>query len=63
MYTLIYSNKYLEGTIYLNYYFDGLAGVIAFCIGAPLYKYAKIRNAFLTSYVVTLIGLLGLFLF
>jgi len=62
-YTLLYSNKYLEGDIYLNYYFDGLAGIIAYLIAAPLYQYCKIRNSFITSYIITLLGLLGIFLF
>jgi hypothetical protein len=62
-YLLLYLNKYLAGGVFINYYFDGIAGFTAYCIGKPLYTYCKIRNAFLASYMVTLVGLLGIFLF
>jgi len=62
-YLLLYLNKYLSGGVFVNYYFDGVAGIAAYCIGKPLYSYCKIRNAFLVSYIVTLVGLLGIFLF
>ena len=62
-YALIYQNKYLPGSIYLNFYFDGVAGIIGYCIGKPLYSYCKIKNSFITSYIISLTGLLGIFLF
>lgn len=62
-YLLIYLNKYLSGNIFINYYFDGVSGLIAYSIGNPLYQYAKIRNAFLISNYVTIFGGLGLILF
>jgi len=62
-YVLVYLNKYLSGSVYVNYYFDGLSGIISYTIGAPLYRYCKIRNSFIFSYIVTLVGLLGLFAF
>lgn len=62
-YLLLYLNKYLSGSIYMNYYFDGLSGVIAYIIGKPLYKYCKIRNAFIVSEAITIVGGLGLVLF
>ena len=62
-YVLVYLNKYLSGSLYVNYYFDGLAGCISYTVGAPLYKYCKIKNSFIFSYIITLIAFLGLFLF
>ena len=59
----MYLNKYLSGSLYINYYFDGLSGIIGYSVGAPLYKYLKIKNSFILSYIITLIGLLGIFLF
>ena len=56
-------NKYLSGGIYINYYFDGISGIIAYSIGAPLYQYLKIRNAFLISNYITLIGAVFIIMF
>ena len=60
---MVYLNKYLAGDIYLNYYIDAIAGIIASTISAPIFKYFGLKKAFITSYIVTLIGLLGLFLY
>lgn len=62
-YLLLYLNKYLSGGVFINYYFDGASGILAYCVGEPLYSYCRIRNAFIVSYIVTLIGLLGIFIF
>ena len=59
----MYMNKYLSGSIYINYYFDGISGLIAYSIGKPLYRYLKIRNAFLISNYITIVGALGIILF
>jgi hypothetical protein len=62
-YLLLYLNKYLAGTIYLNYYFDGIAGVVAYIIGKPLYQFCKIKNSFITSNAITLFGATFILLF
>ena len=62
-YLLLYLNKYLAGTIYLNYYFDGIAGVVAYIIGKPLYQYCKIKNSFITSNAITIFGAIFILLF
>lgn len=56
-------NKYLSGSIYINYYFDGVSGLIAYTIGKPLYQYLKIKNSFLISNYITLLGAIGIILF
>jgi hypothetical protein len=63
VYLLMYLNKYLSGSIYLNFYFDGISGVVAYTIGAPLYRYCRIRNAFIISNTIACVGALGLILF
>lgn len=47
----------------MNYYFDGVSGLVAYIIGNPMYKYLKIKNSFLISNYVTILGGLGLILF
>ena len=36
---LVYQNKYLSGSIYINSYFDGITGLLAFLIGRPIYEH------------------------
>jgi len=63
IYLLLYLNKYLPGTIFLNYYLEGATGAIGYLIAAPLYKYLKIRISFIISFVLTLLGSIGILLF
>ena len=51
---MIMLNKYLEGSIYLNYTLDGLAGLMATVIATPIYSHFRLRNSFLFSFGVTL---------
>ena len=37
-YLLLYLNKYLSGTIFINYYFEGVSGIIGYIIGKVLYS-------------------------
>jgi hypothetical protein len=47
--------KQFEGSLYLNYYLDALAGIIA-CIIAPyLYSWLKMKIAFIVSISLTLV--------
>lgn len=59
----MYLNKYLSGSIYLNYYFDGISGVLAYSIGKPLYTNYKIRCSYIVSNSIFLFGCLGLYFF
>lgn len=62
-YTLTYLNKYLSGSIYINYYFDGASGVIAYFLGVPLYSYCKVKISFLTALSVAFLGSIGIYMF
>ena len=52
---LQFLNKYLPGSIYLNYYFDGIAGLVAYYVGGPFYRWLGIKSAFITSLAFTLV--------
>lgn len=56
-------NKYYEGSIYTNYYLDGIAGILGSFLSLPLYKYARIRYSIVTSTALTLLGAIFLLLF
>jgi len=55
--------KYYEGSIFLNYYFDGCAGLVGKTLAAVLYDYLKLRNAFFLSVSIALVGLVTLLIF
>ena len=55
--------KYYEGSFYLNYYLDGLAGIIGVFIAQPIYTWLKVRLSFIISLSFTLVFVLLLFLF
>jgi hypothetical protein len=59
----VYLNKYLSGTIYLNFYIDGVTAIIALSIGKEIYGRLKHRLAYVVSYSITLFGAIGLVLF
>ena len=63
MYTLVFLNKYLSGTIYLNYYIDGVTGILAYLLGEFLYRWLKIRYSIIISTSITIFGVLGILLF
>jgi len=62
-YLLNFLNKYLEGSIFLNNYFEGIAGIIATIIGASLYSRFGKKNAFVYSFGLALIGGILVYLF
>jgi len=62
-YLLVYLNKYLAGTIYLNLYFDGVSSIVAYLIGKPIYQYCKTRVTFIVALAITLIGSIGIYIF
>lgn len=33
---LQYMNKYLSGTVFINFYIEGIAGIVGYAIGKPL---------------------------
>lgn len=62
-YTLVFLNKYLEGSMYLNFYLEGIAGVVGSLISLALYKPIKMFWAFLISIILTFIGVLSFLVF
>jgi hypothetical protein len=62
-YLLIYLNKYLAGTIYLDFYLEGIASIVAYILGAPLYRNCKTKISFIIALAVTLIGSIGIYMF
>jgi hypothetical protein len=63
VYTLVFLNKYLSGSIFINYYFDGISGIIADLAGEGIYRLWRVRTSFLVSIGLTFFGLVGIFLF
>lgn len=55
-YLLQYYTKYLSGSIFINYYFDGLSSLVAFCLAIPLYWGCRTQIAFIVSFLVTISG-------
>jgi hypothetical protein len=49
-------NKYLEGSIYQNNYYEGIAGLIACFFGAKLYSSLGKRATFVFSFSLALAG-------
>lgn len=62
-YLVQFLTKYYEGNLYLNFYLDGLAGIIGISLSTPLYNWAKMRYTYITSISLTIISILFLFLF
>lgn len=56
VYLLMFMDKYLEGSIYNNSYAEGAAGIFAAIIGTRLYTNLGMRNMYLFSYSLTLLG-------
>ena len=59
---LIYMNKGLPGTIFLNFYIDGISQIVAYLIGKPIYKYWKTKASFIIAFAVTLLGSLFMYM-
>ena len=55
-YLLNFLNKYLEGSIFQNNYFEGAAGIIATIVGASVYARLGKRRSFVISFSLALCG-------
>ena len=55
--------KYYEGSLYVNYYLDGTAGIVGVLIAQPIYRWLMIRNSFFLSFSLTIFFVLWLWLF
>lgn len=55
-YLLNYMNKYLEGTIFMNHYIEGAAGLLAILAGAQIYYKLGKKRAFLLAFGLAFTG-------
>lgn len=62
-FVVLFLTKQFEGNIFLNFYLDGLAGIIGLLIGLPIYRCCKIRATFILAFSFAWLWLLFLFLF
>jgi predicted MFS family arabinose efflux permease len=62
-YLLMFMNKYYEGSLYVNYYLDGVAGILGSCLSSAVYGPIKMRWSFILSISITLIGSVCLLIF
>lgn len=58
-----FMNKYIEGSIFVNFYFEGAAGIIGTLVAQPLFSWLKIRYTFVVAYSISLLFLTLLLLF
>jgi len=56
-------NKSYEGSIYVNYYMDFVSGIVGSILGLVLFKYLRMRWAFIIALSLALIGGIFLLLF
>jgi len=62
-YLLMFMNKYYEGSLYVNQYLDGLAGVIGSTAALFIFGWFRMRWSFIFSTTNTLIGSILVLLF
>jgi Na+/melibiose symporter-like transporter len=48
--------KYLEGNIFINFYMFGAAGVLAVILGSFLADKIGVKNTYILSYYMSLVG-------
>ena len=53
---MLMMDKYLEGTIFLNFLLEGVSGVIGVIVASYIYDKFKLRGAFVVSLGITLVG-------
>ena len=51
-YLLNFLNKYLEGSIFQNNYFEGIAAILAILIGSNIYKNFGKRYSFIFAFFI-----------
>lgn len=62
-YLLVFMNKYYEGSIYINFYLDGLSGIFGNILSAIFYTPLRMRYSFIISTTITFIGLIFLLIY
>jgi len=56
-------NKYLEGTIFVNFYLEGTASLLANFMASLIYSSFGVRRSFMTSMGITIVGAAFIYLF
>jgi hypothetical protein len=59
-YFMLYENKYMEGSIFTFYYYEGITGVTASILTQLIYNCFKMRITFLITIGIVLFGTIGL---
>ena len=54
-YLLLFMNKYYEGSIYVNFYLDGIAGIVGSTLSLLSYGFLKVQWSYVISLSLTLI--------
>lgn len=62
-YLLMFMNKYYEGSIYVNYYLDGVAGLVGSSLSLLTYGCLKMRWSFIISLSLTLLATILVFVY
>jgi len=62
-YLLLFMTKYFEGSIYVNYYLDGISGILGTSIGAALYPCVRMRTSYFISISFTLLNAIALLIY
>ena len=62
-YLLVFMNKYYEGSIYINFYLDGVSGIIGNILSVLVYTPLRMRYSFIISIVITIVGLIFLLIY
>ena len=55
-YLLNFLNKYLEGSIFQNNYFEGLAAILAIVIGSNIYTKLGKRYSFVIAFFIAFVS-------
>lgn len=55
-YLLVFLNKYLEGSIFVNNYYEGVATLISVGLGASIYARLGKRRAFSVAFALAILG-------
>jgi len=62
-YLLLFMTKYFEGSIYLNYYLDGISGIIGTSLAAALYPCVRMRTSYFIFISFTLLNAIALLVY
>ena len=60
---VLFLTKQFEGNIFLNFYLDGIAGILGLLIALPIYKCMKIRWTFIFAFTFALFWSIMLLIF